>query len=220
MATTDTTVTDTTQIITDTAPIVTATPEATIAADGNSALIDRSALLAGASDPDGDPLSVQVDPASLPQGVTYNHVDGSTVTVTTTSYYGFNQTITIPAVDTLTLDTSASDYSALAEGEVQDVVVNYAVSDGTLSTAAQAVFHVVGVNDAPVVDGPLAGAATEGDAAVTVDGLAQAHDPDHGAVLSVVAPPPPPPSEVENFVNAAGVVEGAAPPPPARCRPA
>ena len=217
MATTDPTVTNsdtTAPIITDIAPVVTTSPEATIVADGNSALIDRSALLAGASDPDGDPLAIQVDPAALPAGVSYNHVDGSTVTVTTTSYYGFNQTVTIPAVDTLTLDTSAADYSALAQGEVQDVVVPYAVTDGTLSTAAQAVFHVVGVNDAPVVDAPLAAQATEGGAVVTVDGLAQAHDPDHGAVLAVVAAPPPP-AEVENFVNAAGVVEGAAPTPPA-----
>lgn len=194
MATTDPTVTNsnTTPIITDSAPIVTATPEATIRADGNSAVINRSALLAGTSDPDGDPLSIQVDPATLPAGVTYNHVDGSTVTVTTTTYYGFNQTITIPAVDTLTLDTSAADYSALAQGEVQDITVRYAVSDGTLSTPAQAVFHVVGVNDAPIVSGPLSAQVTEGDAPVTVDALAQAHDADHGAVLSVVAPPPPP----------------------------
>ena len=46
MATTDPTVTNsnTTPIITDSAPIVTATPEATIRADGNSAVINLSLI--------------------------------------------------------------------------------------------------------------------------------------------------------------------------------
>ncbi|MBX7134086.1 MAG: VCBS domain-containing protein, partial [Fimbriimonadaceae bacterium] len=197
----------------DTAPIVSAPAEIAAVADGNSAIIDRAALLVNATDVDGDSLNVVVDTSTLPDGVTYNHVDGSTVDVTTTSYYGFTQTITIPAVDTLALDTSSAQFTSLAAGETMDVVVSYDVTDGTLATQAEAVFHVTGVNDAPVVSSALAVDAIEGGEVATLDALASASDPDHGSVLTVVAPPPPP-GETENFVNAAGVVEGAAPPPP------
>jgi len=204
--------TDPTLIINQT-PVVSGSAMIAAFEDGGSGTLDRAALLAYATDPDiGDTLEIQVDDLSLPAGVVYNHVPGYT-TVSTTSYYGYTQLITVPTVDTLTIDTSDPAYQSLAAGEVLEVVVNYNITDGINVTPAQAIFRVIGTNDAPVVSGAVQAAATEGDTVITVSGIANATDVDHGAVLSVVAAPPPA-AKVEIFSNAAGIVEGAAPPPP------
>ncbi len=185
----------------------------TVLEDGAGGVFGRGALLANAFDSDPTAvLEIQVDSAGLPPGVVYNHVPGFT-TVSTISYYGFSQIISVPTVDTLTLDPSNAAYQSLAAGEEMDVVANYTVSDGTNAVQAQAIFHVVGTNDAPVVAGPVVGAALESDAPVTIGAFGNASDADHGAVLTVVAAPPLG-VEVENFINAAGVAEGAAPAPP------
>lgn len=185
----------------------------TVAEDGANGAFDRAALLANATDADAAAtLDIQVDDLTLPPGVVYNHVPGFT-TVSTIGYYGFSQIITVPTVDTLTIDPSNAAYQSLAAGETLDVVVNYTITDGTNSVPAQAIFHIVGTNDAPVVSEPIVGSALQGDAPVTISGIGNATDVDHGAVLSVVAAPPPAP-EAQSFVNAAGVAEGAAPPSP------
>ncbi len=201
---------------TNNAPVVLSDPAAAIVAfeDGGSGTLNRAALLANVYDADtSDTLSILIDDTSLPAGVVYHHVPGST-TVSTITYYGFTQIITVPTVDTLTIDTSNAAYQSLAEGEVLDVAVNYSVSDGIFSADAKAVFHVTGTNDAPVVTGIATGNAIEGGAIATIDAIANATDIDHGAVLTVVAAPPPGSDEVENFLNANGVLEGAPPPPP------
>ena len=61
------------------------------------------------------------------------------------------------------------------------------MTDGSVTTAAQAMFTVIGTNDAPVVAGTLTVAATEDAPVAAIDGLAQASDIDHGAVLSITA---------------------------------
>ena len=198
-------------IDTNQAPIVSGPALVSTLADGASAVIDRAELLVHATDPDlGDTLDIQIN--DLPVGLVYNHVPGTT-TVSTISYYGFSQIVTIPTVDTLTLDTSNAVFASLAQGEELDVVVNYGVTDGSATAAAQAIFQVTGINDAPLVSGPVTATATEGGAVLSVSGIATATDVDRGSVLTVVAAPPPAP-ETENFINAAGVAEGAAPPPP------
>ena len=223
---------------TNAAPSVVGTVATTVHEDGGAGILTRAQLLGNVTDPDGiqsdasfafntlgtgngndftlgsvgDRMSIQFDELNLPEGVSYHHTDGQ-VTATSTSYYGFSYTVQVPTIDTLTLDSSDPAYQSLADGEQLDITVPYTVSDGTTSVANEAVFHLIGTNDAPVISAPVAGAATEDAAPVTIDGLANATDVDHGAILSVVAPPPPP-GETENFLNGAGVVEGAAPPPP------
>ena len=194
-------------------PVVSGPAETSATEDAGNAMLGRSALLANVSATDGTvALDITVDDATLPAGVVYHHTPGST-TVSTTTYYGFTQIITIPTVDTLTLDTSNAAYQSLAAGESLDVVVGYTVGNANASAPAQAIFHLTGSNDAPVIAGDVTGAATEGSGAITVSALANATDIDHGAVFSVVAAPPPA-GEVESVVNALGVVEKAAPPLP------
>lgn len=181
--------------------------------NGGAGVFDRTALLANVTDIDaGATLEIQVDDLNLPPGVVYNHVAGYT-TQSIISYYGFAQIIVVPTADTLTFDPTNAAYQSLAAGEEMDIVVAYTVTDGANTAPAQAIFHIVGTDDAPVVSGTVTGSALNGDAPVSLSGLANATDVDHGAVLSVVAAPPAG-AEAENFINAAGVAEGAAPPPP------
>ena len=138
------------------APTVGAALSATATEDGGTVSID---LLDGATDVDGDALSVALD-APLPAGVS---LDGTT----------------------LSLDASDAAFQGLAAGETADVTVAYTVTDGQGGSVAQtATFTVTGTNDTPTVDGALSAAADEGDASVTVDLLAGASDLD-GDTLSV-----------------------------------
>ena len=194
-------------------PVVSGAATVVAHEDGGGASFDRAALLSHVTDPNlAGTLTIQIDDLSLPAGVVYHHVTGST-TISTTSYYGVHQIVTIPTVDTLTIDTSDAAYQSLAEGESMDVVVTYGVGNGTSTAQAQAIFQMIGSNDAPVVAGPVAAAAVEGGSVVTISGIANATDIDHGAVLSVAAAPPPS-GEAEALLNAAGVAETAPPPPP------
>ncbi|MFC3068839.1 choice-of-anchor L domain-containing protein [Phenylobacterium soli] len=108
----------------------------TAAATEDGAAVGLNAL-ANASDPDaGAVLTVVNVPTSLPAGVTYDAV-----------------------TSTFTLDPANAAYQALGQGQQTTVTVNYGVSDGAATTAAQAVFTVTGVDDAPVVAAPIADAA-------------------------------------------------------------
>ncbi len=185
--------------------------------DGSGGVYDHAALISNISDPDlADTLTLQVDQQSLPAGVIYNDTPGQLTTITTQfTYYGVIETITSTAltIDTLTIDPSDPAYQSLAAGETLDVTANYSVTDGTSAAPAQAVFHITGVNDAPVVSAAVQAAATEDGAAVTASGLANAADVDHGAVLSVVAAPVPQLAAELNLSNR-GINETAAAPPP------
>ncbi|MFO1160787.1 MAG: VCBS domain-containing protein [Reyranellaceae bacterium] len=160
---------------------------------GASLLPNAVDLLANASDIDSlDTLSLTGLPADLPAGVSYVHTQAYS---SATGYYG--ALVYHPAVDALVLDPSDASFESLAEGEIQTITVDYGVTDGIVTTAAQAVFTVVGANDAPVVAGALTVSALEDSAALTIDALAQASDVDHGAVLSITAAPPPPTATAE-----------------------
>lgn len=89
--------------------------------------------------------------------------------------------------DASTLDASfATDLQHLAAGEFATDSFTYAIrlGNGTLSWATATV-QIAGVNDAPVVSGPVIGNATEDGPTVALNALANATDVDHGAVLSV-----------------------------------
>jgi choice-of-anchor C domain-containing protein len=101
-------------------------------------------------------------PAALPAGVTFD-----------------------AGTHTFTLDPANAAYQSLAAGATATVTVAYGVSDGFVTTPATVRWTVTGTNDAPVVGGPVTGTATEDGPPSTLDALANASDPDAGAVLTV-----------------------------------
>ncbi len=155
--------------------------------DGAAGILPNAInLLSKASDVDHlDTLSVTNIPTVLPPGVSYVHV--AEQVIASTAYYGA-PTI-VPGYDALVIDPSHPAFQSLAQGETLDIVIDYGVTDGVDTTAAQAIFQIVGTNDAPLVNGTVLANASEDAAAITVDALANANDVDHGAVLSVTATP-------------------------------
>ena len=85
--------------------------------------------------------------------------------------------------------TPGTDFDHLAAGATEVVILTYTMQDehGASSSSTVAI-TVSGANDAPVVSGPLAAAATEDGAVVAIDGLANASDVDDGAALAVQPP--------------------------------
>ena len=156
------------------APIVT---PITVSTTEDAALSQN--LLATASDPNGDALTVvNVDvtvPGSNPDGG--NRVLGAgDFTVSPAGVFD------LTAVGLAKLNT-------LAGGVAEQFVVHYGVTDGTFTTPGSLIINVTGVNDAPVVSANVTAAATEGGAVVTVNALANANDVDRGNVLSAVNVP-------------------------------
>lgn len=143
---------------TNDAPVVSGVATGVATEDGSSLTLNG---LVNATDVDnGAVLSVVDVPANLPAGVTF-------------------------ADNSFTLDPTNAAYQSLAAGQTTTVTVNYGVSDGVATTAGSAQWTVTGANDAPLVSGNVAGAATEGGDPVSLNALANASDPDNGAVLGV-----------------------------------
>ncbi len=94
-------------------------------------------LLSGQSDPDGDALSV----TGLASSVTMN--GGRTLTLGT-DYTLIGATLALTA-------TGFAKFNSLADGATDTAVFDYAVSDGTLSTANALSLTITGANDAPIV---------------------------------------------------------------------
>ncbi|MDB5475721.1 MAG: tandem-95 repeat protein [Phenylobacterium sp.] len=150
------------------APIISGPGLAQVVEGAGAIQIDA---LARASDLDAnDHLSVVNVPATLPAGVTYDAASHS-----------------------FSLDSSNAAYQHLAQGVSQQVVVTYGVFDGTSTVSTQAVFTVIGQNDAPAVSGVVTGTTAEDGAALHLDALANASDVDDATTLSVVGVPPLPP---------------------------
>ena len=117
-------------------------------------------LLDGASDIDGDTLSVE-SIFDLPDGVT---LSGSTLTV----------------------DTNNAAFSGLGDGQTETIIVTFDVSDGQGGTTARtATLTVTGSNSTPVITAALTADLSEDSGVQTVDLLEGANDPD-GDLLMVV----------------------------------
>ncbi|MFB2552432.1 VCBS domain-containing protein [Ensifer soli] len=145
---------------TNDAPVVSGPVAGTAVEDGTASTLSA---LAGASDRDGDTLSVVDLPASLPAGVTYD-----------------------AATQSFTLDPAHAVYQSLGAGATTVVSVSYALSDGRASVPATVAWTVTGTNDAPVAS-VIAAPDTDEDAApVTIDLLSTSSDRDSGDVLAVV----------------------------------
>ena len=116
-------------------------------------------LLAGASDPNNDELSVEgleIDPAD-PLGIT---IVGSTVSVDTAAYQFLGQDVVS-----------------------EPITFTYQVSDGVLSVTQTATLTITGVNDPPVAVDDTA--STIGTNPVLIDVLANDFDPDEGDTLTL-----------------------------------
>ena len=120
--------------------------------------------LAGASDVDGDTLSVVGVPSSLPAGVTYS-----------------------AATHSFTLNPTNAAYASLTAGQTQVVSVSYGVSDGTATTAQTVRWTVTGIdaNHAPLAKADSA--QVTADQTVTIDALANDTDVDAGDSKTLVA---------------------------------
>lgn len=138
------------------APVVSA--DVTLTANEDASPVSVSALL-NATDPDGNALSVVVDPASLPAGVTYDATTGSFV-----------------------LDPSDAAFQSLGVGESATLSIGYGVSDGTATTAATLVVTVNGVNDAAVL-GTADVTLVETDTALSTGGTLSISDIDSPATF-------------------------------------
>ena len=91
-------------------------------------------LLVGISDPEGATVNV------VASSITYSIDEGSPSSALPTGFtYANNQ---------ITVDYSA--YASLSEGETVSVVVSFNYTDGSLTNSRDFVFHIDGVNDAPV----------------------------------------------------------------------
>jgi VCBS repeat-containing protein len=110
--------------------------------------------------------------------------DGATLTVTAASAPAGQGTVSV--VGNQVKFDPGTDFDHLAEGVTQVVSVAYTITDehGATSTSTIAV-TVTGTNDAPVAVADTA--TTDENSAVTVNVVANDHDPDDGAVLTVIA---------------------------------
>ena len=140
----------------------TAPVSAELAEDAADAPVD---LLAGAADADGEALSVVgLSAPALP-------------------WSGAPAAAALDAEGRLRLE--AGQFDRLAAGEDVTLVFDYAVSDGDAATPGSAELRIVGADDAPVL-APDA-AATDEDATVALDPLANDADPDAADALSLVS---------------------------------
>jgi VCBS repeat-containing protein len=122
-------------------------------------------------------------------GVENHSLHGATIRITADGKVSY---------DASTLDAGfVADLQHLGAGEFATDSFTYAIQlgNGTLSWATATV-QIAGVNDAPIVTGPVVGNATEDGAAVTLNALANASDIDTGTVLQVTNVPAPLPAGV------------------------
>lgn len=147
------------------APEVGTTPLESDADEGDVAY--QVNLLEGASDPDGDTLSVT--------DVTY---DGSATAPAGLTLDG----------DTLTVDPSNAAFDSIAEDDSRTITVDYKVSDGFGGTVAQtAEITIKGVNDAPSSeDDHVTMTSEETEKVLALTDFGTFSDPDTGDTLQAV----------------------------------
>lgn len=138
-----------------------------VEAINEDALTGAFDLLAGATDADGDALSVvdlvdtltTRDGRVLTKGADYTLVSGARfITLTAAGLAKFND---------------------LADGEADQVIVRFGVSDGTDSVANTLTLTIAGANDSAALSGDVTGAVLE-DATLSASGTLMVVDPDAG----------------------------------------
>ena len=140
------------------APTVGTPLTGTVSGDGGVVSIN---LLEGASDADGDTLTV-VNLMGLGDGITF---DGT---------------------GTVSVDPSDDAFISLAEGETQDISLSFEIVDEDGGSVDQtATITITGTNDDPTVTGVLTADGDADGVVISIDLLDGASDVDNGAVLSV-----------------------------------
>ena len=109
--------------------------------------------------------------------------EGSPLSVTGLSQTGGPAAAVSMSNGVLGLDPA--QFGWLAAGQSANLTFAYAVSDGSDATARTLTVTVAGRNDAPMVSGPVTAVTDEDAAALVVNLLQGASDPDQGDVLSV-----------------------------------
>jgi len=123
--------------------------------------------------------------------------DGQTATLVYSATSAVPSGLTFNANGSYTFDPTVGAYDHLKAGATQDVVVSYKANDGTAdSNISTLTITVMGTNDAPVVSGEVMASATEDQAKVALNALANAADVDDGTTLSVTNLPDSLPSGV------------------------
>jgi VCBS repeat-containing protein len=110
--------------------------------------------------------------------------DGDAMTVTAGVFVGAYGTLTLGSNGTYTYALSAAA-QALGLGEIGQDSFDYTVSDNDGSDTGKLVFHITGLNDAPVAHSDTI--STGEDDGVLINVLANDTDVDNGAVLTVTA---------------------------------
>ncbi|MCD0458369.1 cadherin-like domain-containing protein [Roseiconus lacunae] len=156
----DARVTFSTGAVINTPPTVSPVPlEATFTEDDNTDSVD---LLTGASDADGDTLSVS--------NFSFTGGDTSGVSLNGTS-----------------IDVTPSIYNSLAVGESVVITATYDIIDGNGGSVGQTLsLTVTGVNDAPVVSGPITESRSENAPSFIIDLLQNASDVDTSDTLDAI----------------------------------
>ena len=151
-------------------PVVTAS--LALAADEDDTPNPTINLIAGASDQDGDELSVA--------DVTYTVVAGEPSNTVPAGFSLLGNTLTV---------NTENGLNFLAFDEELTVVVSYNIIDGNGGSVAQtATITVIGTNDAPTVSAEITAAATEAEgevAALVVNLLDNASDIDNGETATL-----------------------------------
>jgi VCBS repeat-containing protein len=115
--------------------------------------------------------------------------EGQPLTVTPGNFTGTYGTLHLNSNGTYTYTLFASA-QALAQGQNVTDSFNYTVSDGSHTDTGQLVFHIAGLNDAPVAN-PDSAAGTENEV-LNINVLVNDTDVDNGAMLTVTAASVPP----------------------------
>jgi VCBS repeat-containing protein len=137
-------------------------------------------LLAGASDPNGDPMSV----VNVDATIAGSNPDGGNRVLGPGDF-----SVSPAGVFSLT-GAGLLKFNTLGLGVQEKFIVHFGVTDGTTvvpnTTPNTLTITVTGTNDAPVLTGALTRAATEGGAVVSAVALSNVSDVDRGDVLTVV----------------------------------
>ncbi len=161
--------------------------------DGNGGTTAQSATITitGVNDAPtvGDPIELTVteDDSAQSLNLLTGAADpdtGDTLVAESLTFSGSSSAFTLVNDTTLTFDPNFFNGLAATENEV--ITVNYDVADGNGGTAAQtATITVTGVNDAPVLAGPIDETYSEDAGTQALSLLLGASDPDTNDVLTV-----------------------------------
>jgi len=154
---------------------------ATITVTGTNDTPTVAAALIGSDSEDGEGFGLDLlDGASDVDNGAILSVENVTGLVAGVTLIGTN----------LSVNPSDTAFQSLADGDSQEIIINYDITDGAGGSVPQtATITIFGTNDLPTVEAELAADATEDGELVNVDLLEGADDIDDNTTLSVTGLP-------------------------------